>query len=94
MTRYGIAEWFGEQFTPMSAEHHQSLAKAALRNATPSVRPFQAQRVVCGKRGGVYSLQQFEQDGDCVVKSVGSLVVTCPKRLEQGNTILVSVHVV
>ena len=88
MTRYGIAEWFGEQFTSMSTKRRMHLAKAALGNSTPPFCPFQARRVVCGKKGGVCSLQRFEKDGDRIGKPVGSLVVTCPKRLEQNNTIL------
>ena len=88
MTRYGIMEWYGEPFAPMPPDRRQSLAKVALGGAAPPICPFQAGDVVCGKKGGVCSFQQFEQDGNRIGKPIGSPVVLCPKRLDQDDTVL------
>lgn len=88
MTRYGIMEWFGEPFAVMPPERRQELAKIVSQKATPPKCPFQAGGVACGKRGGVCSFQEYEQDGDRLGKPVGSPVILCPQRFDQDDTIL------
>ena len=88
MTRYGIMEWFGEPFDVMPLERRQELAKAALGKTAPPKCPFQAGDVVCGKKGGVCSFQQYKRDGDRLGGRVGSQTILCPQRFDQDDTIL------
>lgn len=88
MTRYGIMEWFGEPYATMPPERRQELAKVALGKTAQPKCPFQAGGVVCGKKGGVCSFQEYGRDGDRLGTPVGSPVIMCPQRFEQDDTIL------
>lgn len=88
VTRYGIWEWFGEQFSSMTPERRQELAKAALQKADPPICPFQAGNVVCGKKGGVCSTRTYGKSGGRVGEPSGEPVIMCPKRFDQDDIIL------
>ena len=75
MSRYGVAEWFGEPFRAMPAQRRRVLARAALGRAGPPPCPFQRGRPPCGKAGGVCSIQVPN----------GLPVITCPRRFDQGD---------
>ena len=75
MARYGIAEWFGAPYVSMTSAERKRMARAALREASPPVCPFQTGTPVCSKRGGVCSLREENN----------SPVIVCPKRFSSGN---------
>ncbi|MDE0208794.1 MAG: NotI family restriction endonuclease [Boseongicola sp.] len=75
MSRYGIAEWFGEPFDRMGPTRRRELARAALDKAGVLACPFQSGGKRCTKKGGVCSIRA----GD------GPVVITCPQRFDQGN---------
>ncbi len=61
-TRYGIAEWYGHDFTSLGATQRVVFAKHALgeSDAESPVCPFQPNHPPCSKKGGVCSIQQSE----------------------------------
>ena len=64
MPRYGIAEWYGRNFLELPAQERRDLANIALGNAANQpVCPFQQNDRPCHKRGGVCSIQIYEDDG-------------------------------
>lgn len=77
MSRYGIAEWFGEPLRTMPAVRRRTLARKALGHDAPPPCPFQRHRPPCGKAGGVCSIRTAD----------GLPVVTCPRRFEEGGLI-------
>ena len=77
MSKYGIAEWFGEPFGTMSPEHRQRLARVALGLGPALPCPFQRGRPPCGKKGGVCSIRAPETEP----------AITCPKRFEENDLI-------
>lgn len=88
MTRYGIAEWFGEPFVEMTPARRRELAAAALDDAPAPPCPFQRGSVRCNKRGGVCSFRRYENgDGGRISRPAGSPVILCPKRFEHGDVL-------
>ena len=51
MSRYGIAEWYGEPFMGMSVQRRQELAAIALGNGEHPICPLQHGAVPCRKEG-------------------------------------------
>ena len=89
MTRYGIAEWYGEPFLSMPPTRRQELAKIALGDGNPPPCPFQEGGASCHKQGGVCSFQRYESGDDGRVGTpVGSPVILCPSRFDQANLLL------
>ena len=77
MTRYQIAEWYGEPFVRMPPARRQELANAALGNSPIPICPFQKNSHVCSKKGGVCSLQVPDS----------TPVTICPTRFAEDNLI-------
>ncbi len=75
MSRYGIAEWFGEPFDRMGPARRRELARAALNKAGALPCPFQSGDKRCTKKGGVCSIRA----------GGGPIVITCPQRFDQGD---------
>ena len=73
--RYGISEWFGLPFAPLSPTDRQALAQAALGRTAPPPCPFQRDLPACSKRGGVCSIQAGNAQP----------VITCPSRFDDGD---------
>ena len=86
--RYGIAEWYGRSFTDLAPDERRRFAGRALGKAEDQPAcPFQAGQPTCSKRGGVCSLQLYEDDGGRIGESRGSPVTVCPRRFEEGGRI-------
>lgn len=90
-TRYGIAEWYGQDFISLTATQRVVFAKHALgeSDAEPPVCPFQPNHPPCSKKGGVCSIQQYAEDDDHRLgQPIDKPVVTCPRRFEEESLIL------
>ena len=87
--RYGISEWYGNPFLGLEPEHRRTLAATALdRGATPPPCPFKAKSANCHKRGGVCSIQRYEEGEDGGIGApVGDPVITCPARFEERKMV-------
>lgn len=88
--RYSIAEWYGHPFPSLSPERRRTLAKTALEESrTTPACPFQQGRPPCSKRGGVCSLQRYDQDDDGLLgPPKGDPVIVCPSRFEEKQAIV------
>ena len=76
-TRYGIAEWYGQQFTSLDAEQRKTYAEHALgeSEAEHPICPFQPDQPHCSKKGGVCSMQRYAEGGNGRLgESVGVIV--------------------
>ena len=77
MSRYTIAEWFGEPLVSMLPERRRHLAQAALGRLPQPACPFQVDTPRCTKKGGV-----------CSLRMPGSApLITCPRRFDEGDLI-------
>lgn len=84
-TRYGIAEWYGQEFTSLNARQRETYAEHALgeSEAEHPACPFQPDQPPCSKRGGVCSMQRYAEDRNGRLgESVGEPVIMCPRRFE------------
>ncbi len=89
-TRYGIAEWYGRDFTSLNATQRATFAEHALgeAGAEPPVCPFQPNHPPCSKKGGVCSIQRYtEGKSHRLGMSVDEPVITCPRRFEEENLV-------
>lgn len=86
MTRYGIGEWFGQRLTDLNAAERVRFADTALGQNDAPTCPFRGTR--CNKKGGVCTLQQYEDDNGDLGHAVGPPVVVCPVRFEQDSTVV------
>jgi len=89
-TRYGIAEWYGQDFTSLSAAQRVTLAEHALdeADAEPPACPFQPNHPPCSKKGGVCSIQRYaEGENHRLGVFVGEPVITCPRRFEEESLV-------
>jgi Restriction endonuclease NotI len=86
--RYSIGEWYGAGFETLTAAERLQRAKVECEaNTILGVAcPFQ-RSAKCNKKGGVCSLRQYQQIGDCPVLGVGPVVTTCPQRFLEADTI-------
>lgn len=50
--------------------------------------PISGRRRCLWKKGGVFSFQRYERNGDRIGKRVSSPVILYPRRFNQGDTIL------
>ena len=91
ISRYGIAEWYGQPFLDLPPDMRRRLAKKALReNRNIPPCPFQKDRPPCRKRGGICSLHRYERDEDGRLGlPKGDPAIVCPDRFEE-NQLLVS----
>ena len=90
MSRYGIAEWYGNRLLGLTSGERQGFANIALgeTDLRPPC-PFQSNGAVCRKSGGVCSIQLYEDDGSGHVEgSADSPVIVCPSRFEQDNLLI------
>ena len=88
--RYGIAEWYGKDFTSLNVPQREDYAKHALgeTDAGPPRCPFQPTQPPCSKKGGVCSIQRYtEGSANRVGDSLDDPVITCPRRFEEGGLI-------
>lgn len=88
--RYGIAEWYGLRFDRLSAEDRRWCAQRALGGyqLLPPC-PFQANQPPCSKRGGVCSIQRYQEDEiGRLGAPVDDPVIVCPRRFEDGRLLL------
>lgn len=87
--RYGIAEWYGNNFMTLSVPDRLELAAHALRDETSDAPccPFQKQQR-CQKAGGVCAIRKYAGRNGRIVKPIGDMVVTCPRRFEQDDLVL------
>lgn len=90
MTRYGIAEWYGEPFAEMPPARRQALASVALnRAARPPLCPFQRGSAPCHKPGGVCSFRRYEEGGGGRVgRPVGPPTILCPRRFDEDELVV------
>ena len=86
MNRYGIAEWYGNSLLTLSPSDRRALAEIAMGNGSPPQCPFRP--MTCNKRGGVCSLQQYEESEGRITGVTGSPVIVCPSRFEQDLVIV------
>ncbi|MDE0605586.1 MAG: NotI family restriction endonuclease, partial [Acidimicrobiaceae bacterium] len=89
-TRYGIAEWYGKDFTSLNASQREDFAKQALgeTEAEPPRCPFQPTQPPCSKRGGVCSIQRYKEgENSRIGARLDSPVITCPRRFEESGLI-------
>ena len=86
MTRFGIAEWYGQPFLSLPPGKRRELAAAALERAKTPECPFGGG--TCNKRGGVCSIQPYDSNGGAIGEAAGNPVITCPRRFEQGRTVV------
>lgn len=94
MTRYGIAEWYGEPFERMPQGRRRELAGCALgtdEGKAPAC-PFQQGGRPCSKKGGVCSIRPYRKYlgshlHDRLGEPAGPPVITCPRRFEQDNLV-------
>ena len=89
--RYGIAEWYGNNFVTLEPSRRMDLARQALdhrnkRGPEPPC-PFQ-DGYPCKKPGGVCGIRLYEEDHGRIGASVEGMAVTCPKRFEQDDLVL------
>jgi Restriction endonuclease NotI len=89
MTRYGAAELYGFDLASLIPERVRQFSSA---NHKEIPCPFKKAEVgkpqpPCGKKGGVCSLRQYEQDKDGKVSSSGVPATTCPQRFLESNLI-------
>ena len=88
--RYGIAEWYGHDFTSLSPAQRMALAEHALGEAdaeTPPC-PFQQNHPQCSKKGGVCSIRRYAEDENRRLGvPVDEPVITCPRRFEEGSLV-------
>lgn len=80
--RYGIGEWYGNDFASLSAQAMQNLATAKASDMTCRFRGGP-----CNKKGGVCSLRLYERSEETVMPS-GGLVTTCPQRFKEADRAL------
>lgn len=80
--RYGIGEWYGYDFSKLSAKDIQDIAKSPPREC-----PFRFPPGNCNKKGGVCSLRQYSNDAGNVVPADNELVTTCPNRFAENGRI-------
>ncbi len=86
MSRYGIGEWYGKPFAGLSSNDRRELAETALSGQSIPDCPFRGG--ACNKKGGVCSLQLYEQDGESIASTAGTPVIVCPNRFEQDAIVL------
>ena len=89
-TRYGIAEWYGQDFTSLDAAQRVAFAEHALgeADAEPPACPFQPNHPPCSKKGGVCSIRRYaESENHRLGMSVDEPVVTCPRRFEEASLV-------
>lgn len=101
-SRYGIAEWFGQDVISLTKEEREKFADISLTPGKISgkvnlpICPFLSQLIPnseCNKAGGVCSIRKFEQkeDGSGAPSMDESIVCVCPSRFlekfEDGTTL-------
>jgi len=86
MSRYGIAEWYGQPFLGLTPDARRSLAATALEEADAPTCPFRP--ITCNKKGGVCSIQPYEEDDGRIGRISGEPVIVCPNRFEQGQLVI------
>lgn len=89
MSRFGIAEWYGEPVAGMSAAQRTELAESASgdRDAAPGC-PFQPGNPRCSKKGGVCSFQRYSEGAEGrIAARQGVPVIICPHRFKQGDLV-------
>jgi Restriction endonuclease NotI len=81
-TRFGIGEWYGNDFASLKPDAMRKLAgaKAADKHCRFRGGP-------CNKKGGVCSLRLYERRGEDV-SPAGGLVTTCPQRFKEADRAL------
>ena len=88
MSRYGIAEWYGEPFVELSATQRKKLAAIATGDAEAPACPFQRNNTQCSKKGGVCSFQRYDEGSrGRVGQARGRPVVICPNRFKEGDLV-------
>ena len=89
MSRYSIAEWYGEPFTAMMPSRRKELASIALAATSKAPRcPFKPGDQPCNKRGGVCSLQRYDVgENGRIGERMGSPVTTCPNRFNERGVV-------
>ena len=65
-TRYGTAEWCGQDFTSLNAPQRVAYALHALgvADVEPPACPFQPNQPPCSKKGGVCSIHPYAEDSN------------------------------
>lgn len=84
VTRFGIAEWYGQCFEDLSVDRRKELSAVALEGRKRRC-PFRAMN--CNKPGGVCSIQRYSQ-GTESASITGPPVIVCPVRFEQNRVVL------
>lgn len=88
--RYGIAEWYGRPFVSLSPAERQQFAELALKEDV-SIQPpcpFQHGQPICSKRGGVCSMQRYEDADGRIGEPVSAPTALCPRRFEEGQLLV------
>ena len=88
MSRYGIAEWFGEPFAEMSVAKRKQFAAMALGETEAPLCPFQRNHTQCRKKGGVCSIQRYAEGvRGRIGPRQGNPVIVCPERFKAGDLV-------
>ena len=88
MSRYGIAEWYGEPLLELTPSRRQALAAMSLGATAAPTCPFQPGNTLCRKKGGVCSIQRYGEGPQGRAGSQqGKPVIVCPHRFKQGNLV-------
>ena len=85
MTRYGIAEWYGQDLLTLTPQQRRDFANAAL-NGEEKPCPFR--NSPCTKKGGVCSMRTYTADGLHIGRPEGAPVIMCPYRFEQDAALI------
>ena len=88
MSRYGIAEWYGEPFAEMPAARRRALAASALGEVDAPACPFQRGNTQCRKKGGVCSFQRYSEGagGRIGARQEGPVII-CPHRFKEEDLV-------
>ena len=86
--RFGIAEWYGRSFADLTPRERRRTAEVAIGQGTAPSCPFQSGAPRCSKKGGVCSLQRYEDDDGRIGQPVGDPVTVCPARFEQDGLVV------
>ena len=87
MSRYGIAEWYGNDLLHLTTAQRREHADAALNRRE---RPCPYRSGACNKTGGVCSMRPYDETETQgrIAAVAGATVVMCPSRFEQGRLLI------
>ena len=86
MSRYGIGEWYGRALLSLTPAERCAYAAIAIGEAAPPTCPFRP--MACNKRGGLCSIQPYQEADQPISGVAGEPVIVCPNRFEQDRMVV------